>query len=37
MILNWGMANGRIEDETQFKAAIDYLHRRNSEQRDSAD
>jgi len=36
MILNWGMANGRIEDETQFKAAIDFLHRRNDEQRDSA-
>ena len=26
MILNWGMANGRIDDETLFKASIDFLH-----------
>ncbi|MDQ6740939.1 MAG: phosphoribosyltransferase [Actinomycetota bacterium] len=26
MLLNWGMANGRIPDEAQYRASIDYLH-----------
>ncbi len=26
MLLNWGMANGRIAEETQYRASIDYLH-----------
>lgn len=33
MILNWGMANGRIEDEAQYRRAVDYLHGRVDEQR----
>jgi|SRR5579875_101611 len=36
MILNWGMANGRIPDERLYQASIEYLRGRAGEERDAA-
>jgi orotate phosphoribosyltransferase/uridine monophosphate synthetase len=36
MLLNWGMANGRIEDESMYRASIDYLTRAGARASDEA-
>jgi len=36
MLLNWGMANGRITDEERYRAAIAFLHRSSQENREAA-
>lgn len=36
MLLNWGMANGRITDETQYRASIDYLQHSSEQARQDA-
>ena len=36
MLLNWGMANDRIEDEAQYRASIDFLHSRGTNAEDEA-
>jgi orotate phosphoribosyltransferase len=36
MLLNWGMANGRITDESQYRASLDYLHAKESSARNEA-
>lgn len=36
MLLNWGMANGRIENEAQYRASLDYLHNRAGQAKDEA-